>query len=319
MLKKRKDSFEMNRVADKTKNSTSFLLTLNQIERFENLKAYLLSLQSLKYAIAGKERAPTTGHVHIHIFVQFSQSIRLSIRRLEGCHVDKCFGTPQENRRYVSKGDVIWEHGEMKRKGYYSIGEVKRMTNEQRDSLPITYYNIICHMVSRESNKLSVEKTQKHVKVYYISGSSGIGKTTFAKYLIGKETFNLVKYENSFWIGASVDVRIALYDDWRDSHMKASEFLNFIDYNKQLMNVKGGFLLNSYEVIIITSIIRLKDIYKNVLDESRYQWERRTKEIYLSVVYNDARKKNIEILLSYIIKYIKLFILKALKNKQIKE
>ena len=139
-------------------------------------------------------------------------------------------------------------------------------------------------MDSRESNKLSVEKTQKHVKVYYISGSSGIGKSTFAKYLIGKETFNLVKYENSFWIGASVDVRIALYDDWRDSHMKASELLNFIDYNKQLMNVKGGFLLNSYEVIIITSIIRLKDIYKNVLDESRYQWERRTTEIYLCVV-----------------------------------
>lgn len=303
----------MQGVSNVSKTSTSFLLTLNQPDRFETLKAYLLSLHSLKYAIAGRERAPSTGRLHIHIFVQFSQSIRLSLRRLEGSHVDKTYGTPQQNRRYVKKGEVIWEHGEMKRKGFYTIKEVKEMSTKEKEELPITFYNIITKLESNESNKLLVKDTKKHVKVYYISGSSGIGKTTFAKYLIGNEPFNLVKYEHPFWIGASTNVRIALYDDWRDSHMKASEFLNFIDYNKQLMNVKGGFILNAYEIIIITSIIRFSDIYKNVVDESRYQWERRTTEIYLSVVYNDERRKNIDALFSILIRYIKIYILKLLK------
>ena len=305
--------FEMQGIADKSKKSTSFLLTLNQPDRFETLKTYLLSLQSLKYAIAGRERAPTTGHFHVHIFVQFTNSIRLSLRRIEGAHIDKTYGTPQQNRRYVKKGEVIWEYGEMKRKGFYTIKEVKEMSAQEREELPITFYNILTKLETKESNKLFVNNTKKNVKVYYISGSSGIGKTTFAKYLIGNEAFNLVKYEHPFWIGPSTNIRIALYDDWRDSHMKASEFLNFIDYNKQLMNVKGGFILNCYEVIIITSIIRFADIYKNVVDESRYQWERRTTEIYLSVVYNDERRKNIEALFSILIRYIKIYILKLLK------
>lgn len=303
----------MQGVSNVSKSSTSFLLTLNQADRFESLKAYLLSLQSLKYAIAGRERAPTTGHLHVHIFVQFSNSIRLSLRRMEGAHIDKTYGTPQQNRRYVKKGEVIWEHGEMKRKGFYTIKEVKEMSNKEKEELPIIFYNILTKLESNESSKLLVKDTKKHVKVYYISGSSGIGKTTFAKYLIGNEPFNLVKYEHPFWIGPSTNVRIALYDDWRDSHMKASEFLNFIDYNKQLMNIKGGFILNCYEVIIITSIIRFADIYKNVIDESRYQWERRTTEIYLSVVYNDERRKKIDALFSILIRYIKIYILKLLK------
>ena len=79
------------------------------------------------------------------------------------------------------------------------------------------------------------------------------------------------------------------------------------------MNVKGGFILNCYEVIIITSIIRFADIYKNVVDESRYQSERRTTEISLSVVYNDERRKNIDALFSILIRYIKIYILKLLK------
>lgn len=305
---------EREKKTTQTRISTAFLLTLNQVEKFDELKKYLKSLHSFQYAIAGKEKAPTTGHLHIHIFIQFTKHIRLSIKKLQGCHVDKCFGSTEQNVTYVKKGgDVIWEEGEIRKKGFVSIDEIKKMSPQERDGLPAIYYNIAEKLLSKDSCNLRPSDSFKHVKVYYISGRSGIGKTRFAHYLIGNDTFNVVKFVNGFWMGFSNQSRIALYDDWRDSHMDASEFLHFIDYNKQVMNVKGGFMLNNYTVIIITSILRLKDIYQDASLEDREQWTRRVEEIFLSVVYNDERAKLIRILIKCIINYLKLYIYKLIK------
>lgn len=299
-----------------TKSSSSFLITLNEVDNFSMLREYLISLAGLRYAIAGKEKAPTTGHEHIHIFIQFERSVRLSINRLYGAHVDKCYGTPQQNKNYIEKegSTVIWERGTMKVKGWVSIKEAKNLTKSERNELPLQFYKSIKDINLEENNILTVDRVRKKVKVYYISGMSGIGKTRFAHFLIGTEPFNAVKYENGFWMGVSESCKVALYDDWRDTHMRPSEFLNFIDYNKQVMNVKGGYKLNNYTMIIITSILKLDEIYEDVNDESRYQWTRRVREIHLCL-YRIGEKRNcINLLFNRIIIYIKKTILRLLIN-----
>ena len=92
---------------------------------------------------------------------------------------------------------------------------------------------------------------------------------------------NMVKYENGFWLGVG-SAKVALYDDFRDSHLKASEFINFIDYNKHLMNIKGGSKMNDYNLIIITSVQPLHELYKNMSDEPKKQWIRRINNIELN-------------------------------------
>lgn len=304
---------EKNQLNTQTKCSSCFLLTLNQPERFDDLRFYIESLMGLRYGIAAEEVAPTTGKKHIHMFIQFRRSTRLSLKKVEGAHVDKCFGTPKQNKDYVTKdGNVIWERGELKKKGGYTISEVKNMNEKERDDLPLIYYKSVNDLNTRDECKLTIDKFEKKIKVYYISGPSGIGKTTMAKCLINNKPFNLVKYENGFWTGLG-DEEIALYDDWRDTHMKASEFINFIDYNKQLMNVKHSFKLNTYSMVIITSILRLEDIYKDADCEYREQWTRRVKEIKMSVVYNDDRKKWLTFMCLSLNKFIKLLIYKKLK------
>ena len=91
----------------------------------------------------------------------------------------------------------------------------------------------------------------------------------------------MVKYENGFWLGVG-SAKIALYDDFRDSHLKASEFINFIDYNKHLLNIKGGSKMNDYNLIIITSVQPLHELYKNMSDEPKKQWIRRINNIELN-------------------------------------
>lgn len=86
---------------------------------------------------------------------------------------------------------------------------------------------------------------------------------------------NIVKYVNSFWQGVG-NAKIAIYDDFRDSHMHPSEFINFIDYNKHTINIKGGEKQNEYSLIIITSVQDPHYIYMGMKDdEPRRQWLRR--------------------------------------------
>jgi len=90
---------------------------------------------------------------------------------------------------------------------------------------------------------------------------------------------DMIKYCNCFYLGTSRMAKVAIYDDFRDSHMKPSEFINLIDYNKHWLNIKGNSILNDYLIIIITSVQKLSKIYRNVDDEPRAQWERRVQVI----------------------------------------
>lgn len=273
-----------------TKSGKAFQLTLNQVEYFDELCAYLLGLKTLNYMIACKENAPTTGHVHIHVYAQFMDSVKLSIKKLCGAHVEKCRGSAQQNIAYIKKdGDVIFEHGKARLKGGYTIKEVESMTVEDRKELPVQMYNVVQKVDAMEKKYISPLDYYKNIEVFYVYGESGSGKT---KWCIDDmvehkvERFNEVKYDGAFWHGVTEDCSVCLYDDWRDSHMKPAEFINFIDYNRHVMNVKGGSMRNNYTRIYITSVQLPEEIYKSVNGEPRKQWERRMKIININTFLN---------------------------------
>lgn len=261
-------------------SSRAFQLTLNEVERWEKLKSYLESRKMLDYALACEEIAPTTGHKHIHCYVHFNEKTRLAMTKIQGSHVEVCRGSPKQNIEYIRKdGNVIWEFGEAPHQGK-TIKDLKEMTREQRDELPIAMKRIVDKVNEEEAADIDINDLSKQVIVYWICGPSGIGKTEKAKQIIRLNSdhwgtkVNFVKYEGGFWHGIG-SAKIAIYDDFRDSHMKPSEFIHFIDYNKHFMNVKNGSRLNEYKVIIITSVQHPNDIYSNVTGEPRLQWLRR--------------------------------------------
>lgn len=266
-----------------TASSTSFQLTMNQIEVFDDVKTYIESMKDFQYGIACEEIAPSTGHKHIHLYVQFGRSVRLSLKKICGSHVEKCRGSPQQNVAYIKKdGNIIWEKGEMKRKGGITINEIKDMDKEQRNELPAQLYNIVNKINNEEAKSVNPLEYYKNVEVYYVYGDSGVGKTKWCIDDMVKNNitaFNEIKYDGSFWHGVSEDCNVCLYDDWRDGHMKPSELINFIDYNRHVMNIKGGTVRNNYSRIYITSVQDPEEIYKNVEGEPRKQWLRRMKKI----------------------------------------
>lgn len=262
-----------------------FQLTINEVEKYDEVKAYLKSFNSFRYIISCKETAPETGHIHIHIYVCYTQLVYLYLNKVCGAHVEVCKGSNDSNVDYIKKeGDIIEEEGTQPHQGkLHTVQELQAMMDPSQ---------LLSHELKAWDNARSLNQRcflkdiyKPNIKVYYVHGDSGSGKT---KWVYNKITelgldgkFDRVKYSNNFWNGVSKDglAVAAWYDDFRDSSMPVQEFINFIDYYANQMNVKGSHVLNRYVYIFITSVQDIEDIYKNVTGEPRQQWMRRVEQI----------------------------------------
>lgn len=263
----------------------AFQFTLHDLSQYEGLKNHLLELRSCDYMISCKEIAPTTGKEHIHIYAHFTKPYHLSQKIMNHhAHIEICQGTPQQNIEYIRKdGNILDEVGTEPHQGYHrTVKELRAV--EDPSELDTHEYNTWLK-IRNTPQKIKVSEWSKEVKVYYIQGPSGSGKSKRAEELmqkLGIESFEEVKHTNNFWNGVCDGCGCAVYDDFRDSHMTASEFINFIDYRVHNLNIKGGQMKNKYNTIIITSVQRIDEIYGNCYGEPREQWMRRIIPIDMS-------------------------------------
>lgn len=282
-----------------SKCANNFILTINEqvLPHYQEIIAYLEGRSGFNYILVTEHTGQE--NKHYHCYVQYNRSLRLSMEMLCGAHLDKCYGSAQANIEYCRALDDkhkklgvtaidIYENGKPLFKGsVYSVGDLLEINDiENIPDYRMTNAWKLAHEI-KENEPIDIEDWKKEVKVYWIQGPSGIGKTEKAKQIVrdNKEKYgtkvDIIKFVDRFWHGVSGLTPIAIYDDFRDSHMKPSEFINFIDYNVQKMNVKGRTKHNNYSMILITSVQRLSEIYGNVKEEPRKQWERRIEVIDL--------------------------------------
>lgn len=264
-------------VKGKTLKARRFQLTLNQVDKWDELKLWLEHYKSLNYGIACQEVAPTTGHVHIHCFVQFSNTIAMNLSKLCGAHIEPCRGSTKSNIDYIQKdGDIIWEVGEAPHQGtQYTVGDLK---NAKIDELPWQMYNTATRVQQATANKVKVGQWRKKVHTYYLYGASDVHKSDLAEALVehfGYDEFEDVKHIKDFWHGIATATGAAIYDDFRHKHMDPSEFINFTDYRLHNMNMKNGSIKNRYSLIIITTIQDWDTLYAGAKEEDREQFRKR--------------------------------------------
>lgn len=267
----------------KTRKSRRFQLTLNQPEVYEEVKKYLTERKQFKFLYSCKEIAPETGHRHIHIYVCFSNTVALSIKKIKGSHVEPCRGNHASNMEYIEKGgDIIEKIGEEPHQGQtVSFSDMQQI----KDPSGLTFHEYcFWERVKHFDQSMTTDDVYKSdMQVYYIQGESGSGKSryVFEELAKTKERFDMISYENGYWIGVSQNpaIRVAVYDEWRSSDMKPKELIKLIDYNVQVLNTKFGNVFNHYHTIYITSLLNVDNIYVSLPEESREQWKRRIKVI----------------------------------------
>lgn len=290
----------------KIKKSRNFLLTINEksLCHYSEIKNYFYNLKSLNYFLC-------TEHIgqenkHYHIFCQFKNPISISLKKLYGSHVEICYGSPQQNKKYCMAEDekhkhlkivakIIDEKGELRQSGGKTIREVEEMSIEERKDLPLQYKRIINEMNEDDREEEiflkmldEIEKNElKGPNIIYLTGESGSGKTTMAykiaikrypKNEIGRITIN-----NNFFKLPKKEKKCYIIEEFRSSQIRAADFLQLTDKYGYSCNTKGGFRTIKPETIIICSIIRPQDLYKN--EEINQQFLRRITEAYELINY----------------------------------
>jgi len=251
-------------MVSKNKTSKNFILTLNlaSLEYYQDILDYLKSLSGLTYILVTEHLGQE--NKHYHVYVQYENSKKLSIAKLKGAHVEKCWGSAQSNINYLMAEDEkhkalgvtaikIYEEGEPRLKGgNYCVGDLIGATVEELKELPLVQYNCAKNVL-HDFTVTRAKDFRKNVKVYWIQGPSGVEKTNKAIDLATEfEEINdcgtdFIKYCNGFYFGTTRTAKVAIYDDFRDSHMKPSEFINLIDYNIHWLNIKGNSILNDFK------------------------------------------------------------------------
>lgn len=273
-----------NTKAGATFRGRAFQFTLNEVEKYEDLKNELIKLKTCDYLLSAEEIAPTTGHKHIHIYAHFSQPYKLSKKILSyKAHIEICKGSPKENINYIEKdGNILDEIGERPRQGIKTVKELEETDIKDIDP---HLYNIKCKIDDKKNeedqffNMLDeIEKDDlKAPEIIYICGDSGKGKTykaykialsKFEKKDIGKLTI-----ENNFIQITNDKAKCFVIEEFRPSQIKAASFLQLTDKYGYTCNIKGSFKSIRPQCIIIASIIKPEDLYKN--EEINKQFTRR--------------------------------------------
>lgn len=244
-----------NTTSSANRKAKHFQLTLNNVDLYEELKEYITGLKTNTYFIACKENAPTTGHEHIHIYSQFNNATRLSIKKCCGAHIETCNGTPQQNVDYIKKdGNILDEIGTYRKwGGLPSIVEAKNATDEELDELPINYYNT----VEKIKAKRHGERYFKPPTVEWHYGPTGTGKTRKA-FEAGAEN---VIYNNGFFSDWG-DARVISIEEMR-GQIPFDELLRLTDgyHNYYKVNIKGGDKYIDLDGIFISSPKRPEECY----------------------------------------------------------
>ena len=271
-----------------TVRQRQFFITQFDISKSKAMTKYFESLKSFRFGIATREICPTTGRIHDHFFVQVKVPITLSNAAVGYANIKSPKGSVFDNIGYIYKlkepwkrGLVWWKSGEPT----YSLGlKVKdaiTMTTEDIKELPLPLYRAVKEVKSDFSSVLKASATYKEVRVFYLWGETHTLKSKHGLKFIERccgDEYESIKFINNFWNGAKGLTTTALYDEFRDSHMSASMFLSFIDYNVQGLNIKRDTVLNNYTKIVITSVQDPVNLYKtDEKYEHRGQWLRRMK------------------------------------------
>lgn len=269
----------------------NYQLTLNEIEHYASVKEYLTTLKTFQFLESCKEIAPTTGHEHIHIYVQFNKSIRLSIKKLHGAHIEVCRGSPQQNIKYIEKdGNILDKIGVARLSGIPCIREVENMTYDEIKELPAHLSRIAIEIKNKAENERDFEAMLESIKndelkapeINYIIGLPGNGKTYGAyKQALSKydvKEIGRISIHNNFFNIENERAKCFVIEEFRPSQLHPSNLLQFTDKYGYQAPIKGGFKYLRPETIYICSVKNPIHLYEK--DELNEQFTRRITHYY---------------------------------------
>ncbi len=281
------------------KRMYAMTLEKDAYKRWEKIHEYMCSRMKPIYALICEHDGPD--YPHIHCLYQYKNNKKISGDRLFGAHIETHVWSPQKYVEYCKALDekhkslgvnstIIYEEGELKSAGgARTIGDVKKMTPDEINELPVQLHNVATKIVEKERSKQGFINMLREIKkndlkgptIVYITGMSGHGKTynayRLAMKLFDEEEIGRISFNNNFAKVDNEEAKCFVVEEFRPSQLCAADFLQFTDKYGYHLNTKGGHIYVRPRCVIICSIFDIDDIYK---DEINTQFKRRVSCIY---------------------------------------
>lgn len=289
---------------NKTRN---YVFTINNytkkdLKRFHKLAE---SLERHRYINYGLEVAPSTGTKHIQGYIQLNEAQRITFlqnyfdfKNKDGevlkFHASPAKGSAKDNQKYNSKDGDYYEFGEPKTQGERTdLKEIKSKLKENPTSLSMVIdEDVVNHQQYRFAQTMSefymqARDPEQPPIVYWISGSTGVGKTSLVYQCFGRESVcSISKWD---WPGTGyAQQECLLFDDLRGENISFNTMLKITDRYPYRLEYKGGFVELNSPYIVITSPQNIRQAYGGgFVKEDVGQLERRVIEIDMDNEFED--------------------------------
>lgn len=285
----------------KAKNTRSrkYQLTINNpVEKgytHEKIRSILAENPPVYYCMCDETGENGTPHTHIYVCYRNAVYFSSMKKRFEGAHIETALGSSQENRDYIRKEGVyanspkketnhietFEEFGEMpldKAAKNETVSEqVLQMIADGCSNAEIllkypSCFTRLSHIEQTRQTLLEERYKRKHrdVKVHYIYGETGTGKTRDVMEKYGYENvYKITNYEHPFdrYNGEPV----ILFDEFR-SGIAFADFLQYIDIYPCRLPARYADRIACFTEVYIISNVSLWKQYPNIQLEQINSW-----------------------------------------------
>ena len=277
----------------------------NPVQDEQQFMEYLQNLKDLRYVVFQREKAPETGTEHYQGYFEFTQPKWFS--GIKKClskenigveaHIEARKGKRSQARLYCMDEETrispqYYEWGE-----FIEDGERTDLTDIMHDiESDMSFYDLskkhgnrfikVMNWAKeyRQSHLENKYKRQfREMKVFYIYGSAGCGKTSYVFIKHGyDDVYRTTNYEFG-WIDDYNGEKVLFLDEFRSS-FKISEILDYLD--GQPIRIRGRHYnrVACYDTVYIVSNIPFTEQYKNIQESEPKTWAAFMRRI--TAVYN---------------------------------
>ena len=300
----------------KDTQSTKWLITINNPQASGWEKASLLEtihlLHPTYFCLA--EEVAATGTPHIHIYFERASALRFSTlkKRFPTAHLDPAVGSAWQNREYITKTGKwaetekaetsvegsFYEWGEIPVKAKKSgdkMREIIRLIREEKKT-PMDIIEKYPSMAMRVKNLIEIQelchevegKKNRELKVYYIFGETGTGKSksVFDRHP-AKDICRITDYpkNNGVRFDAYHGEPVLVFEEFA-SQIPIQQMLNYLDIYPVKLPARYTDRSALYTTVYIISNLSLEEQYKDVQVYQPEVWKAFLRRIHRVYQYN---------------------------------
>ncbi len=252
-------------------------------------KIYLKYNDIIRYICMGEELCPKTKKTHYQGWIQFINKKRMGgVKKIFSCnkiHLETCIASPTKNNEYCKKDGKFKTWGNFVCQGQRTDLEQihqKIVKGAKVADIIDSHFETYCRYRNGIKDAIEVyskknTKQFREVKVSFIHGETGTGKTRMAVDSCAKDYYKIEGSQLQWFDGYNGEKNLII-DEYAND-VKITKLLGLLDGYQLRVPVKCGFTYANWNTVYITSNLDPEELHGQAIEKHRNALFRRITNI----------------------------------------